>query len=162
MQPAPAQRGPDPLSVVILRKKFRRRSKRPGFGGGDCLPWDAAGAAGAGGVAGAAACSGSGAGAGFTRPRNSYKGRSRTSRTSMIVSGEGAGGGSGEFALKLSAGIRTVYTGSLPEAAGGATLSVFLRGGATGDASGPMSTGGSPREAEAGAAGVGALRWARG
>ena len=131
------------------------RSKRPGLGAGACRFGGAeAGDADCGCVG--AACSG----AGFTRPRNSYKGRNRTSRTSMIVSGDGMGGGSGEFALKLSAGISTVYTGSLPEADGGGVLSIFLRGGATGEARAAMSTGGAVREAGADAAGaaVGASR----
>jgi hypothetical protein len=71
----------------------------------------------------------------------------------MIVSGAGMGGGSGEFALKLSAGMRTVYTGSLPEADGSGALSIFLRGGATGEARAAISTGDAACEADADAAG---------
>lgn len=125
------------------------RSKSPGFGAGACWFGDAeAGAADCGCVG--TACSG----AGFTRPRNSYKGRKRTSRTSMIVSGDGMGGGSGEIALKLSAGMSTVYIGSLPELDGGGTPSVFLRGGTTGEARAAISTGGAAGEADADAAGA--------
>lgn len=125
------------------------RSKRPGFDAGACWLGDAEAGAADCGCAGAA-CSG----AGFTRPRNSYSGRSRTSRTSMMVSGDGMGGGSGELALKLSAGMSTVYIGSLPDVEGGGMLSVFRRGGATGEARAAISTGGAAWKADADAAGA--------
>ena len=143
------------LELVSLRKKVFTRSRKLGCGSGGRSSEGAR-------AAGTAGSSAAGEGAGFTCPRNTTAGRSRTSRTSRIVSGAGSGGGSGEFALKLSGGMRTVYTGSPAEAEGGGTLSVLLRFGSNGgarEASSPKSR--SVREC-AGVADLGASIWARG
>src|SRR2546426_554329 len=97
-----------PGAYQSLRKKSFIRATNPSCGLGGAGGGGAAGGGGGGGIVAASTGGGGGGGGGFTCPRETVTGRTRTLRTSKMTCGLGSGGGLGEAALKVSAGIKTL------------------------------------------------------